>query len=48
MTNGTYERKHCKSAKLPGDHTECFFLTGTPYPKKLKYVKPRLGESTLT
>ena len=24
-----------------------FFLTGTP-PKNLKYVKPRLGESTLT
>ena len=23
------------------------FLTGTPGPKKLKYVKPRLGESTL-
>ena len=28
-------------------HTGCFFLTG-PLPKKLKYLEPRLGESTST
>ena len=31
-----------------GGNYRVFFLTGTYPPKKLKYVKPRLGESTLT
>ena len=40
------------SSKLPGlvvlkDHIQGVFLNWYP-PKKLKYVKPRLGESTLT
>ena len=40
-------RRKEKEEAFPGNFYRVFFFTGTP-PKKLKYGKPRLGESTLT